>query len=70
MERRKKEKNVQSCGTLCSSSLLVDVGALQQLLVLGFQQRITSGRLCKNKESHCCGGVSGRVGGGNRGTLL
>jgi hypothetical protein len=52
------EKVVQASGTLCGGSLLVDIGALQELLVLGLEQRITGRGFCEDKESHRVGDVS------------
>jgi hypothetical protein len=36
----------------------VDIGALQELLVLGLEQRITGRSFCEDEESHRVGGVS------------
>lgn len=54
---------VQASGTLCGGSLLVDIGALQELLVLGLEQRITGRGFCEDKESHRVGDVSWRCEG-------
>jgi hypothetical protein len=50
--------SVQASGTLGGGSLLVDVGALQELLVLGLEQGITGRGFCEDEESHRVGGVS------------
>lgn len=49
------EEVVQASGTLCGGSLLVDVGALQELLVLGLEKRITSAGLGEDEKSHGAG---------------
>lgn len=49
---------VQASGTLSGGSLLVDVGALQELLVRGLEQRITGRGFCEDEKSHRVGGVS------------
>ena len=49
---------VQASGTLSGGSLLVDIGALQELLVLGLEQRITGRGFCEDEEGHRVGGVS------------
>lgn len=60
---------VQASGALSGSSLLVNVGALQELLVLGLEQRITSRGFCEDEKSHLVGGVSGVVVKESRGSL-
>lgn len=58
---RSDRRIVQASGTLSGGSLLVDIGALQELLVLGLEQRITGRGFCEDEESHRVGGVSGSV---------
>jgi hypothetical protein len=60
---------VQASGALSGSSLLVDVGALQELLVFGLEQRITGRGFCEDEKSHLVGGVSGVVVKEGRGSL-
>lgn len=45
----------QAADTLRRLGLLRQIIALQQLLVLGLEQRISSGRLSKDEESHGVG---------------
>lgn len=47
----------------------MDVGALQELLVLGLEQRITGRGFCKDEKSHLVGGVLGVVVKEGRGSL-
>lgn len=47
----------------------MDVGALQELLVLGLEQRITGRGFCKNEKSHLVGGELGVVVKEGRGSL-